>query len=242
MKNIPHHLLDVASPKRIFTVSQYQKLAKKAIEKILKKSKLPIICGGAGLFIDSIIYGAKFPEVPPQPNLRKKLDKKTTEELFKQLQELDFRRVKNIDKNNRHRLIRALEIVLTTKLPVPPFNKVAANYDALLIGIKKSPEELKILIAKRLKKRLKQGMIEELKKLREQGLSWKRLDDLGLEYRYVSRHLRGLITKKEMVESIMKKSRQYAKRQMTWFKRDKNIIWTDNPQEAAAISQDWLAL
>lgn len=239
-KGIRHHLLDVVSPKKTFTVSQYQKLAKKALADILKRGKIPIICGGTGLYIDSIISGAKFPEVPPQPKLRKKLEKFSTEELFQKLQKLDCRRAKNIDKNNRRRLIRALEIILMTKLPVPPFS-AATDYNALLIGIKKSPEELKKLIKKRLLKRLKIGMIEEVKNLHDkQSLSWKRLDNLGLEYRYISRYLRGLITKKEMIELILKESWQYAKRQMTWFKKDKNIIWIKRPSEAFAICRGWL--
>ena len=126
------------------------------------------------------------------------MEKLTTEKLFKKLQKLDRKRAKNIDKHNRRRLIRALEIVTTTGKSVPllPKNN-PRDYAVLKIGVKKSPEQLKTLIAKRLKKRLKQGMVEEVKKLRKQGLSWERLDNLGLEYRYVSRYLRGIISKKK---------------------------------------------
>ncbi|MEK7481805.1 MAG: tRNA (adenosine(37)-N6)-dimethylallyltransferase MiaA [Patescibacteria group bacterium] len=254
-KGIPHHLLDVASPKRTFTVSQYQKLAKKALADIIKRNKLPIICGGTGLYIDALIYDYQLPAVPPQPKLRKQLEKKTTEELFKQLQKLDPRRAENIDHHNKRRLIRALEIALTTKKPIPFLNTAARDnaiiddskiflYYALKLGIKKSPEELKKLIAARLKKRLRQGLIGEVKNLRNPpvggGLNWKRLDDLGLEYRYVSRYLRGLITKQEMVDSILKESWQYAKRQMTWFKKDKNIRWIENEKEAYEIIKKFL--
>lgn len=251
-KGIKHYLIDVASPKRTFTVTQYQKLAKKSLTNIIKRGKIPIICGGTGLYIDALIYDYKFPKVPPQPKLRKKLEKKSTEELFKQLQKLDPRRAKNIDKNNRRRLIRALEIILVTNKPVPLLNNIRANprsnqcesaYEVLKIGIKKSSEELKKLIAKRLKKRLKEGMIEEVENLRYQyGLSWKKLNNFGLEYRYISRYLRSLINKKEMINLIQKESEKYAKRQITWFKRDKNIIWIENPQKSFSIIQDWLGL
>jgi len=231
-KGIPHHCIDVASPKRIFTVAQYQKLAKRALEKILAKNKLPIICGGTGFYIDALIYNYHLPEVPPQPNLRKQLEKKSAEELFKQLKKLDPRRAKNIDRCNKRRLIRALEIILTTGKIVPPKNYLIlrshdkiVNYEILKIAIKKSPEQLKKSISQRLKERLKQGMVKEVEKLHGQGLSWQRLDNLGLEYRYVSRYLRGFINKKEMVDSILKESWHYAKRQMTWFKNDKEIIW-----------------
>lgn len=258
-KKIQHHLLDVASPKRTFTVAQYQKLAKKEIKKILTRGKIPIICGGTGLYIDSIIYNTKFPEVPPRPKLRKKLEKFSTEELFQKLQKLDPRRAENIDKHNRRRLIRALEIVLTTKSPVPPFS-AAADYDILLIGIKKSPEKLKKLIAERLEKRLKIGMIKEVENLHKNGVSWKRLDDLGLEYRYVSRYLRGLIDKprsktnlqdrQEMIEILNKEINKYAKRQMTWFsakggsalsgKKNQLIHWVFNDKQAGNLTNKFL--
>lgn len=257
---VPHHLLDVASPKRIFTVAQYQKLAKKALKEIIKRGKIPIVCGGTGLYINALIYDYQFPKTPPHPKLRKKLEKESTEKLFKELKKLDPRRARSIDKNNRRRLIRALEIVLVTKKPIEVLRQAQdkkSSYDFLKIGIKKSPEKLKMLIKKRLLKRLKprtrinsvrgkQGLIEEVKKLHNPpaggGLSWKRLDDLGLEYRYVSRYLRGLTTEKEMIELILKESWRYAKRQMTWFKKNKNIIWINNPQEAFLIYRDWLGL
>jgi tRNA dimethylallyltransferase len=258
-KGIRHHLLDVASPKKTFTVSQYQKLGKKAIKNIIKQGKIPIICGGTGLYINSLIYDYQFPQVPPQPKLRAKLEKLSTEKLFKKLQKLDPRRAKNIDKNNRRRLIRALEIIIFTGKPVPLLNdtrvnpqKSAAAFTILKIGIKKSPEELKRLIKKRLMTRLQQGMIKEVKNLHyKQGLSWKRLDDLGLEYRYVSRYLRGLISKphsrasslrdkNEMMEVLEKEIYQYAKRQMTWFKRDPEIIWVENPKNVYTLARKFL--
>ncbi len=235
MLDVPHYLLGVASPKRTFTVSQYQKLAKKALAKIAKKGRPPIICGGTGLYIDSVIYDYKFPKAPPNQKLRQKLEKLKTEKLFQKLQKLDSLRAKNIDCHNRRRLIRALEIVLTTKKPVPPLISVnqrnnpheSATAAVLKIGIKKSPDELKKKIEKRLYKRLEQKMTEEIKNLHKSGLSWKKLDSFGLEYRFISRYLRGLISRQEMIELILKESYKYAKRQMTWFKRDKNIYWLD---------------
>ncbi len=249
MQEIPHHLLDVASPKRTFTVSQYQKLSKKALKDILKRGKVPIICGGTGLYIDTLIYDYKLPEVPPQPKLRKELEKKSTEELFEQLQKLDSRRAKNIDKNNRRRLVRALEIIITTGKLVPPLNFGKSDFtkevrlpyiNILKIGVKKTSDKLKLLIKKRLITRLRQGMVKEVENLRKDGLSWKRFDDLGLEYRYVSRYLRGLITKKEMIELILKESWYYAKRQMTWFKRDAIIHWINNSDEALRLTRKFL--
>lgn len=243
-KKIQHHLIDVASPKKTFTVQQYQKLGQYAIKKILAKKKIPIICGGTGLYIDSLIYNWQFPQVPPQIKLRKKLEKISTEKLFEKLKKLDPQRAKNIDKYNRRRLIRALEIVITTKKPVPSIisanpllysNNQRQSTSTLFIGIKKSKEELKKAITKRLYKRLKQGMIGEVKNLYKQGLSWKRLDNFGLEYRFISRYLRELINKKEMEKLIIKESQRYAKRQMTWFKRNTEIHWVNNKNQTLKL-------
>ncbi len=154
MRGVPHYLLDVASPKRTFTVSQYQKLAKKALEKILAKNKLPIVCGGTGFYIDALIYNYNLPAIPPQPKLRKQLEQKSTEELFEQLKKIDLKRAENIDKNNRRRIIRALEIIFVTKRPVPVLNTITrdsaitcdskiSSYEILKIGIRKPAEELK---------------------------------------------------------------------------------------------------
>ncbi len=224
MRGVPHHLLDVASPKSIFTAARFQKLAEKAIAEITGRGKLPVVCGGTGLYIDALVGGWTIPEVPPRPELRKKLEQKTAEELFALLRRLDPRRAKNIDRFNRRRLVRALEIALTTGKAVPALRKTPP-YNALKIGVAFPPEELKKRIRLRLRQRLRQRMIGEVKKLRRGGLSWKRLDDLGLEYRWISRYLRGFLAKKEMEETLEKEIVKYAKRQMTWFKRDREIVW-----------------
>ena len=251
MKGVPHHLLGVVSPKKTFTAAQFQKMAKKAVEKILKGKKVPIVCGGTGLYIDALIYNYQFPKIPPQAELRKKLEKFPTEKLFEQLTNLDPKRAKNIDRHNRRRLIRAIEIA--KNLGRVPELKKYSDYEVLKIGIKKSPGELEKLIEERLKKRLKIGMVKEVERLRDgsglnpagkpsasYGLNWKRLDGFGLEYRFISRYLRGLITKKEMEESIIKEGRHYAKRQMTWFKKDKRINWVDNAKAATKLVETFL--
>jgi len=136
MKGIPHYLLDVASPKRRFTVVQYRKLALKAIEKIFKKGKIPILCGGTGFYIQAVIDGLVIPEVPPDWKLRKKLEKKSVKELFNQLEKIDPQRAKTIEPKNKRRLIRALEIVKKIG-PVPILKKQPLPYPVLMIGIKK---------------------------------------------------------------------------------------------------------
>lgn len=231
-QGIPHHLLDVVSPKTRFDVVKYRKLALKAIKKIQKKNKLPILVGGTGFYIQTVIDGIILPPVKPNWKLRKKLEKKTTPELFKMLKKLDPNRAETIEKNNPRRLIRALEIVIKTKKPIPKLKKQPIKADLLILGIKKDQKDLKELIRKRLLKRLKIGLIAEVKKLHRQGISFKRLEEFGLEYKYLAFFLQGKLTKQEMIEKLQKKSEHYAKRQMTWFKKDQRIHWISNYNQA----------
>ena len=240
MRGVPHHLLDVANPKRRFTVAQYQKLAFRAIKDIQNRNKLPILVGGTGFYIQSIVDGIVIPEVKPNLKLRKKLENKSNDELYKILFEKDPLRAKNIDKQNPRRLIRALEIILTTKSPVPILNK-KNEFNVLQIGILKSKDELENNISKRLKKRLLNNiMINEIKNLHK-TLSWKRLEEFGLEYRFVAQYIQNKITREEMIDKIQIESEHYAKRQMTWFKRDKKINWIKNQSEAVAFIKKFIS-
>ncbi|OGZ66191.1 MAG: tRNA (adenosine(37)-N6)-dimethylallyltransferase MiaA [Candidatus Staskawiczbacteria bacterium RIFCSPHIGHO2_02_FULL_43_16] len=250
MAGIPHHLLDVANPTRKFTVAQYQKLARRTILQIQKRGRLPFLVGGTGFYIQSIVDGIVIPEVKPNWKLRKKLERKTIKELYQMLLKLDPARAANIDPQNPRRLIRAIEIVKTTGKPVPPAGgRPTSTVDVgrpLLIGIKKSPQELKKLIAARLKKRIK-GIIIEVKNLHlpvgrqaKTGLSFKRLEELGLEYRFVAQYLQQKISYGEMIDAIQKESLQFTKRQMTWFKRDQRIHWVKNQTEAQKLIKNFL--
>jgi tRNA dimethylallyltransferase len=239
MRGIAHHLLDVVSPRRTFTVTRYQTLAQKAIRTILRNNHIPIICGGTGLYIDAVVYGYVLPDVPPQPALRKELEQKSTEILFAQLEQLDPARAQDIDRHNRRRLVRALEIVLVTHSPVPPIERTS-SYDTLKIGIVRTHNDLQALIEARLQKRIRAGMLKEVERLHAKGISWSRLDGLGLEYRWLSRHLRGTITRKDMIEHLSRDIINYAKRQMTWFKRDKTIHWVASETEAIDLVKKFL--
>ncbi|MCX6813377.1 MAG: tRNA (adenosine(37)-N6)-dimethylallyltransferase MiaA, partial [Candidatus Azambacteria bacterium] len=240
MAKIPHHLLDVASPKKQFTVVQYKKLSEKAIKKIHSHKKIPIICGGTGFYIQTITDNIAIPEVKPDAKLRAELEKKSAKELFNKLKKLDPRRAKNIDKNNRRRLIRALEIVIKSGKKIPIL-KSEPKYEALIIGIKRNTKELKELIKTRLLKRLKQGMVKEIINLKKSGLSWKRLEDFGLECRYVAYYLQNKLSYNEMVEKLQKEIEHYAKRQMTWFKKDKRIRWVKNLPANGLSRRRWQA-
>jgi len=229
---IPHHLIDVASPKINFTVAHFKSRSEKAIVDMVRRGKLPIIVGGTGQYIDTLIHDLALPAVQPNYKLRAKLEKQTTEQLFARLQKLDPKRAKNIDRHNPRRLIRAIEIVITTGQPVGPL-KNKSPYEVLWLGL--NPKDLDKRIAVRLSARFKQGMLAEVKKLRTNGISWQRLYDFGLEYRWVSQYLQGKISKEEMTFSLEQAIRQYSKRQMTWFKRNKEIHWVKNLTEATRL-------
>ncbi len=239
MTGIPHHLLDVASPKKQFTAAQFKRLAEKEIKKIIARKKIPIICGGTGFYIQTITEGIAIPEIKPDAALRAKLEKETTEKLFARLKKLDPRRAKNIDRNNRRRLIRSLEIVIKSGKQIPAL-KSEPKYKTLEIGIRRGGKELKSLIKKRLLERLKKGMVKEVINLKKSGLSWKRLEDFGLEYRYIAYYLQNKLSYGEMVEKLRREIEQYAKRQMTWFKKDKKIRWIKNVKQAEKLIKNFL--
>jgi tRNA dimethylallyltransferase len=240
MREVPHHLLNIASPKRKFTVVQYRKLALKAIDKILKKDKIPILCGGTGFYIQAVIDGILIPEVPPDWKLRKKLEKNSAKGLYKILEKLDPRRAKTIEKENPRRLIRAIEIVMKTKKPVPVLKKNPLPYPVLMLGIKKQDKELKNLIKKRFLRWLESGLLQEVKKLRKSGLSWKKIENFGIHYGVIARYLQKKINCERMVENSVREIQNYAKRQITWFKRDKRIEWIENYQKAQRLTKKFI--
>ncbi len=224
MRGVKHHLLDVADPKKQFSVVQYVELAEKAIGKIVKYGKLPIIVGGTGFYIQALVDGIVLPDVPPDPELRRKLADKSPIVLLKMLTKLDPKRAKSIDPYNARRIIRAIEIAKTLG-KVPLVKKSEAKYNPVFIGLTLPPEELKKKIKLRLDKRLKAGMVEEAMRLHGQGLTWKRMNELGLEYRYIALYLQKKINLQELREKLATEIWHYARRQMTWFRRDKRIHW-----------------
>lgn len=225
MKGVKHHLLDVVEPSKQFTVTQYQDLATKALEDIVSRGKLPIICGGTGFYIDTVTHRAHFPDVSPNKLLRKKLNKLKAEELFKILTKKDPARAKSIDPHNKLRLIRALEIVESLgKVPQPTANYLLPTAEFIYLGLK--PKDLDKRIKKRLLKRIP-GIVREAKKL-----SPKRAHELGLEYRFAMMYIKGKLTRAKFVEGLNTAINQYAKRQTTWFKRNKEITWHESAQSA----------
>ncbi len=223
MQGIPHHLLDVADPQEIFSAQDFQELGKKAIEDILARDKAPIICGGTGFYIDSLIYETQFSKVPPNEKLRKDFEKMTLQELQKRFEKDYPKEVQKIDMNNRVRIIRAIEIC--RELGHIPKIQQQKIYKTLFIGTRFGKKELASRIKKRLLTRIDEGMIEEVAGLQQQGVSTERLVSLGLEYRHVANYLEGKASKENMAEELYRDILRFAKRQMTWFKKNKDIHW-----------------
>lgn len=248
MKGVPHHLLDVADPKRTYTTHDFAKKANVAIDTILGRGKVPIICGGTGFYIDTLLGRIGVPDVPANHKLRARLAKKTPAQLFSLLQKRSPARAAHMDtpseRNNKIRLIRALEIAAAKRPKIPrPLTADSRLRTPLWIGITLPMAELEKKIRTRLASRMKAGMLAEARRLHADGLSWKRMESLGLEYRFLALLLQKKITRAQFDEQLFIEIRHYAKRQITYWKRNSDIRWS-NPRDGASIARivhRWLA-
>jgi tRNA dimethylallyltransferase len=242
---IPHHLLDVADPREIYTVSQFQKQATAAINDIMARGRQPFLVGGSPHYIQAVVDHLDIPRVPPQLELRARLETRSLPELVAQLQELDPQSAATIDRNNPRRVIRALEVCLITGRPFSQQRAVGAPlYRSLLLGPEWPRDVLYRRIDARVDERMRQGMVQEVRHLLEQGISHERLEALGLEYRYISRMLRGeFASEDEMVQRLKYAIHDFTRRQLTWFRREKRIVWVGNgdAEEAVAVVSAFLA-
>ena len=229
-QNIPHYCLDIASPKKQITVADFRKKALEAIDKIYKKGKIPILCGGTGFYVQAVVEGISIPKVKPDQKLRKELEKKTIEQLLKELKKLDPNRAKNIDSKNKRRLIRALEIVFKTGQIVPSLKK-ESQWDVLYIGIKKTLPELQKAVNKRVDKMVKKGLKEEVETLVKK-YGWTQVLKNAIGYQEFQ--------EPNPIEKIKLNTFKFMKRQMTWFKRDKQINWVENYQQAKTLLLSFL--
>jgi len=220
---IPYHLIDVASPKTKFDLAKYQKLAYEAIVDILRRGKLPIVVGGSGLYLQAIVDDYELSAVKPDRKLRIELEKKSVAELFTMLKKINKTfagKLNNSDRNNKRRLIRYLEIARNQKANKACKARKVNGHEYLLIGLRPEKEELEKRIYERLIERLeKEDMVGEVERLHGEGVSWQRLEDFGLEYKFIAWHLEKKIDYETMVEKLNIAIRQFAKRQLVWFRR-----------------------
>ena len=236
-EGIPHHLLDVADPNDDYNISHFLRDARTAIEDIASRDKLPIICGGTGFWIQSLVENQTLPNIPPDLALRETLRKLPKEELLDKLKQLDPERINTIDQDNPRRLIRAIEIAHfkeqgtgskeqqklspQKKHPIPPnsYSLFIAPYSLMILALCPPKEILDAKIRARLEERLDEGMIQEGERLHREGVSWEQLESFGLEYRWISRFLKQEISEEVMKERLAFDIIHYAKRQITWIRR-----------------------
>ncbi len=236
---VPYHLIDILDPGSEFSVFEFQRLFFKIFSEIHRRGHLPILVGGTGLYIDAVLRNYQMVEVLPNPALRQELSSLTNEELAERLKKVNPKLHNTTDLLDRDRLLRAIEISELGR------NKSALSFPEirpLIFGLKWPREILKKRINLRLTERLKQGMIEEVERLRQNGITWAKLESYGLEYRFLAKYLKGELTFEEMQQKLQQAIHQFAKRQMTWFRRMErmgiNIRWIEGePDPAQTILQ-----
>ena len=239
MKGVPHHLLNVRKPGEFFSMADFQRLAYEAVDGILARGRVPFLVGGTGLYVDAVADGYELSDRAPDHSLRAHLETFDTPALYDMLKEKlpDT----DIDPRNRHRVMRALE-----RLEADDWHPSAKNtrYTLLKLGVTWPREILKQRIDERLEKRLAAGMVDEVKALLDEGISEEFLVKLGLEYKYLTWYLTGKVGYDQMVEELGNAIKKFAKRQMTWFRRDPRIHWLDmsgDPvSEASALIEQFL--
>ena len=222
MRGVPHHLLDVRKPGEFFSMADFQRLAYEAIDGILSRGNVPFLVGGTGLYVDAVADGYELSDRAPDHSLRAHLETFDTPALYDMLKEKlpDT----DIDPRNRHRVMRALERLAADDWH--PAGK-SPRYTLLKLGVTWPREILKQRIDERLERRLAEGMVDEVKALLDEGISEEFLVKLGLEYKYLTWYLTGKITYEQMTEEFGNAIKKFAKRQMTWFRRDSRIRWLD---------------
>jgi len=231
-KNIPHYLVQFLEPEKTFSVADFKILAIQKIKEITKRGKISFLVGGSGLYIDTIIKNLEIPKVKPNLALRKKLEQKSCQELLKQLKILDPQSIDNIDKKNKRRLIRAIEVSLLGNIVFSQNQKQGPKlFDILKIGINVSRQELYRRIDRRIDKMIEDGLIletEDLLKLYSKSVP----AFSGIGYKEALEYLDNKINEQKMVQKIKYATHAYARRQITWFKRDKEINWIKDYKEA----------
>ncbi|MFA6424203.1 MAG: tRNA (adenosine(37)-N6)-dimethylallyltransferase MiaA [Candidatus Magasanikbacteria bacterium] len=224
-QGVAHHLVDIVKPSKRFTLSDFKDQANLAIADILSRGKLPIVVGGTGLYIWSLVDNLDIPKVEPNTKLRKSFDLKPLEELIKLLKNIDPETAKTVDLKNRRRVMRALEVAISSgESFVSQTTKSIPLYNALQIGIKTDREKLYQNINNRIDSQIQSGLVEETKILSGK-YPWDLSSMSSIGYKQIGSYLRGEITLEEAVDVLKRDTRRYAKRQETWFKRDKRIVW-----------------
>ncbi len=238
MQGIKHYLIDFVSPDERYSVADYKKDAKKAIKEIIKKGKTPIIVGGTGLYVDSLIYEIEYPNIEfdeqYRQSLEKQVEEKGLEELYKKAKEIDPQAIEKISKNDKKRILRILEIYHATGKNKTEQEKKSrekeVEYDYKVYALNWEREKLYERIDKRVDIMIEQGLIEEVQQVYNKYEKFPTAMQ-GLGYKEVVQYLENELTKEEMIEKIKQETRRYAKRQLTWFRKNKQTIWLNAQDE-----------
>jgi tRNA dimethylallyltransferase len=215
-RRIPYHLIDIVAPENEFNLFEFQNRFYKIFSELIEKEILPVLVGGTGLYLESVLTGYNMPHAPMDQELRKELNRKSKDELQKMLLALKPHLQNKTDLEDSERLIRAIEI---ERARSAKDQTQKPDINAVVFGIRWERSTLRQRITVRLKERLEQGMIEEVMKLHTAGLTWTKLESFGLEYRFISQYLQRKIAFDEMTNKLNTAIHQFAKRQETWFRR-----------------------
>lgn len=233
MQNITHYMLDFVKPDERYSVADYKKDAKQAIRTILEKGKTPIVVGGTGLYIDSLIYEIEYPEIEVDLSYREELEKIVTKEgletLYEKAKEIDEIAMQKISANDQKRILRVLELYHQTgktKTELERESRKDPEFDYHMFTIDMNREVLYERINKRVDQMLEKGLIEEVEAIYQKYQTFP-TSMQALGYKEVVEYLEGYISKEEMIEKIKMESRRYAKRQLTWFRKNKETKWLD---------------
>lgn len=236
MDGVPHHLIDVATLPNIYTAHDFVRDAAQTITNITKRDHLPIIAGGTFFYLDLLFRKTTAAPAPPNPKLRDKLQTKSAAQLFTELKQIDPGRAATIDRHNPRRLIRALEIA-AAQGKNPPLTAEENPYQTLTLGINRDRNELRERFAARAQDWLESGIVAETQALLASGISRARLQELGFEYTLVLQLIDGELSTAEWRERFVQKNWQYAKRQLTWLRRDPDIHWIDPQERETAVEK-----
>ncbi len=226
MKGIPHHLMSFLDPSRNFSVAEWKETAMKCIDDISRRNRVPVLCGGTGLYVTALIRNYSIPQLAPQDEFREEMEKHATTELYDELMERDPDEAKKIGQGNRRYLIRALEIsrFLGEKKSIAA-QKGNEPYDPFIIGITMEREDLYRRIDKRVEEMREEGFLDEIRDLMNNGYGITNPGVIAHGYREAMLFLQGKMTENELWETMKKNTRNYAKRQLTWWKRDPQVHW-----------------
>ena len=240
IQGIPHYMIDIVDPDENFTVQDFKKVAVNIIKDVQNRGKLPFLVGGTGLYISAIVDNLEIPEIPANKVLRDKLEKKSNEELFQDLKRVDPQITETIDRNNKRRLVRALEVTILSGRPFSSQrNKGKPLFDVLQIGLDVSRSELWQRIDERTEEQIDTGLEDEIRSLKNQyGCDIAPMK--GFVYKEMCEYLEGKISLKEAIKQIKSQNKKYARRQLTWFKRDPRIHWISQNRQAEKLIKQFL--